>query len=458
MMKRHRWIQKACLGTLLGSLSSCASFWQQQPQLPATPEVNTPETVRTETPSPPEFHVSPLPGQLNTKPVLSSNRPELLTTPGLILDSATLGEGLQGEFSAFAHHVVETQPLDFAGFRLGLLARASEKTDLSITKAYFARTRPEALFIETEAHSEHTGTLWSGPGDAMALARLQDSSRPETEALRKIYRLEAQQEQLLFELPVPTNPLGLVGQRNALSLWLDMQADKAVQFRWVALKAVGPGKLKDYQEAAQNIAGPAEPEATNYDPQLPPPRGTFRFGRVSGLVQGDHWEGDYSLQPQDWEHLNAGKALAWPVASTYLKQWGSGQNQSAPLLRKVAGSAVESHGNYGTYYQVRYRLRNPESTPITLHWRWTQPSAYQASAEPPLSYSPHKQVVFRGTVRVHSPGNEPRWIHLQTRQGVWQAPFYTQTLAAGEIQEVAFAWVYPPDAIPPQLLSVEKQP
>lgn len=450
-------MNKKVIGALVLSLSGCASFWQQQPQLPATPEIDTAVTEEMPSKSPPPLHVSPLPGQLNTKAVFSSNRPELLTTQGLIVDSATLGEGLKGEFSVFAHHVVETQPLDFAGFRLGLLARAPENTVLDIQAAFFARTRPEALFIETEAHSDQTGTLWSGPGDAMALARLQNSTRPETEALRKRYTLKAQQEQLLFELPVPTNPLGFVGQRNALSLWLDLQTDQAVHLRWVALKSPGPGKHEDYQEAAQKTAGPAEPEATDYDPQSPPPRGTFRFGRVSGIVQGDSWQGTYRFQTQDWERLKKGEALAWPVASTYLKQWGSGQNQSAPLLRKMPGSAVESHGNYGTYYRVRYQIQNPEATPLRLQWRWTQPSAYQATAEPPLSYTPHQQVVFRGTVRVHNSAHETRWIHLQTRQGVWQAPFYEQSLAAGESQEVEFAWVYPPDAIPPQLLSVEKR-
>ena len=438
------------------SLNACAATLPQQQELPQ--ESTEPHTLEKQKETLPDFDIRPLPGQLNTHPVWYSNRPELLTTPGAILSTQDLSSVpiLTGRFSAFTHHVVETQPLDFSDFRLGLLASAPQNTVLHLEQVYFARTRPEALFIDTPQVTPQTGSLWSGPGDAMAFQRLQGIPQ---QALipPSHFALNEDQEILLFELPIPTDPWHIAPRRNGLSLWLDAHSDQPIHLRWVAIKQNGPGTLADYQAAAKAPAGPAELPATQYDPAGKPPGGSFRFGRVAGLVQGSQWQGTYTLTPADWQKLKKGQALAWPISSTYLKRWGTEQNQSAPIAFKTPESAVESHGNYGVSYEVSYRLSNPEATSQTLKLRWSQPSTHQSQANPPFVYHPEAQVVFRGTIAVRTSSDKTtEYIHLQTRRGVWPEAFYQVELAPQETKTLTLSWVYPPDAIPPQLLSLER--
>ena len=455
---------------ILGLLTGCASTLPQIPDSPerASTSQPAPEPLRTVS----LLHFRALPGVLNQVPVFYSNRPELLKTPGEILDSATLSgqNTLSGSFAVFAHHVVETAPFDFSGFRLGLLvrpanatARSTNAVTLTLHNAFIARTQPDAPFVPTAPILKQTDSqqIVSGPGDAMAWA-------PEKALLTQSppTSFTFDQEILLTDIEVPTFPLGLgiIGERNAVSAWLDFSASAPVKMRWVALKTPGSmADIKEYQEAAKEKAGPAELPATEYDPQGPPPGGVFRFGRVAGIAQGTAWTGDEVLSAQDLESLERGERLAWPIATTYTKSW-AGQNQSAPLLARQEQSAVESHGNYGLAYRVGYSFSNPTPKPLTLNWRWTQPSAVKTPGI--LSYDPKTQIVFRGSVRVKHQCQingvlkppDLEVYHLQVQQGHWHVPFYEQALPAHSQCHLTFEWIYPPDAIPPQVLSVEKKP
>lgn len=465
--------------TALSLLSACASTLPQIPDEQALQSKKSP--LKTEH----SAQLMPLPGTFNHIPVFYSNRPELLKTPGEILNSADLsGESeLKGSFSVFAHHVVETAPFDFSGFRLGLLVRpAAKKTvTLNLHKAFIARTQPDAPFISTPSVwvQSKTDKMISGPGDAMAWARLHDQNNYPKDALlaRTLPAVFTfNQEILVADIEVPTFPLGLgiIGERNAMSAWLDMSSTAPVEMRWVALKtsASGNASVTDYQSAAQAKAGPAELPATVYDPKAKPPSGVFRFGRVAGIAQGTEWKGEYTLSDEAIESLQQGKRLAWPVATTYLKAW-AGQNQSAPLLARDIHSAVESHGNYGLAYRMTYTLSNPTQSPLKLDWRWTQPTAVtpQNTLTNTLTYAPQSQIVFRGSIRVEEQCQNQDGLtkmdadppdikvyHLQTQQGHWHMPFYEQNLLPGHQCRLLFEWVYPPDAIPPQVLSVEKKP
>lgn len=448
---------------LLAFLGACASTL---PQLPQEPDPSAFITER-------QAYLYPLPGALNDKTVFYSNRPELIKTPGEILNSGSLNH----DFSVFAHHVVETEFFDFSGFRLGLLVRPAQQESLTLTlhKAFMARTRPESPFIPLDPVLKQSveSPAVSGPGDAMAWARLQQHNLYPASALPATLPLSLtlDKEILLTDIDVSTFPLGFIGERNTLSAWLDISTTGPVEMRWVAIKTTkASASLLDYQQAAQQAAGPQELPATNYDPKEAPPKGVFRFGRVAGLVQGTQWQGEQILSPEDLERLRHGTLLAWPVATTYLKSWAK-QNQSAPVIVRQKDSAVESHGNYGIDYQVSYRLKNINTEPLTLQWQWTQPNTVKktdpkrSSPSPgslnTLSYTPKAQIVFRGSIQVQDSCKEMAAntdsdiaYHLQTQEGHWHTPFYIQTIPPGADCQIVFRWVYPPDAIPPQLLSV----
>jgi hypothetical protein len=471
------------LSFVLNLLSACASTLPQIPEeQDLTPPQTDTEAVATRERS---ARLLVLPGMLNKMPVFYSNRPELLKTPGEILNSTDLPEmnSLTGSFSIFAHHVVETAPFDFSGFRLGLLVRpassqATEKekaVSLTLHNAFISRTQPDAPFITTAPLLTQTkmSKIVSGPGDAMAWARLNTQDLyPEnslaTKSLPATFTFD--REILVADIEVPTFPLGLgiIGERNGLSAWLDVSSTAPVSLRWVAIKTTKPSAgLADYQDAAKIPAGPSELPATVYDPQGAPPSGVFRFGRVAGVVQGADWNGVYRLSSEDIDNLKEGLLLAWPVASTYLKAWG-GQNQSAPLLARQADSAVQSHGNYGVAYHMAYTLANPDDAALELQWRWTQPTSVSknVNAKNILSYDPKTQIVFRGSIRVETHCQEDgkdhdpkiQFYHLQVKQGHWHAPFYAHSLPPKSECRLLLDWVYPPDAIPPQMLSVEKKP
>ncbi len=421
--------------------------------------------------------ISPLPGKLNTTPVFYSNRPELITEPGLLLDSSALNPtGLEGKFGVFVHHVVQTPVLSNEQFRLGLLARAAQSSvTLKLTQKALTRTRPEAPFIDLPAVETQQGKTWSGPGSRVSLEALSDNV---SENASDVKTWEISEKEILLEdIPVPTNPLFFVQQRNALSGLLTFESDGPVHLRWVALKTAGTNAnsseaLKAYQQQAHMSAGPEEPPATQYAPLAPNPGGVFRFGRVAGIVQGSQWQGETRLSELQWQQLMQGNHLGWPVSTTYLKRMGTSQNQSADISARMPDSAVQSHGNYGVEYRIGFALHNPTSTPVTLAWRWTQPASLKNNAEatPEVSevnyhQNVHKSVhiVFRGTLEVQSGKDTAnaktvQRKHLSIRQGVFHEPFYTLKLAPDEKKNLFFRWVYPADAIPPQLLSLSVIP
>jgi hypothetical protein len=71
---------------------------------------------------------------------------------------------------------------------------------------------------------------------------------------------------------------------------------------------------------------------------------------------------------------------------------------------------------------------------------------------------PPEQVFFRGTVRIRYPdefGNErERYIHLVQRRGEKGEPLATIKIPPGESRTAQIDFVYPPDATPPQVITV----
>jgi hypothetical protein len=98
-----------------------------------------------------------------------------------------------------------------------------------------------------------------------------------------------------------------------------------------------------------------------------------------------------------------------------------------------------------------------------------QAQTVQVSIETPLKQdksrnevvfltAPAPQIFFRGTIRLRYLDDrstpQTRFIHLVQRRGQKGEPLLTLTLSPGERRSVEVDFLYPPDATPPQLLTV----
>lgn len=412
------------------------------------------------------FAISPLPGGLDQTLVLHSNNPERIESAGVLISTRTqpgdafLSQSLQGDFALFLHHIARTPVLSGEQIYLGLVASLpagvqSESVDLELLRGNAFLTRPDAPFIElAPVQANPTGTIFAGPGDRLALADLQQQSSLIPQHWQVTDPL------LLYSWQVPTNPLLLVQQDNALSGLLHFRSQQAIDLSLVAIKASRPPTQAEYLALLQQgqRAGPVGDPATVYDPQDPPPGGgAFRYGRVAGLVQGRQWQGQMRLSPSQISQLQGGTTLGWPVASLYLKRYDSGQSQSAPVIKRLPGAAIESQGNYGLHYRLQLELPASEKA-RRYRLSLTQPQSVKAG-QPEFLSRPASQVTFRGSIQVTEQKAVPKvtTTHLVLHSGERPAPFWEQNLAAGESRSFVIEWVYPPDATPPQLLLLESE-
>lgn len=412
-----------------------------------------------------QIHTFPLPGGLDTEPMLNSNRPERLESQGVILSTLPapaalpqadrpghfLDQGLQGNFTVFAHHVVRTAVGDSRQFQLGLLAhnRSDQPLTLKRLRGQAFITRPDAPFIDLPLVQPNPDSkVFAGPGDRLSGAVLQPSGSLPAQS----WQLAAGETQLLMHWQVPTNPLWFIQQDNGLSARFEFESSAEVRLSWVALLQNAAPRLSDYQALLDSgqSAGPAETEATLYDPQTPPSGGAFRYGRVAGLQAGSRWQGEIQLSSEQQQVLSQGQAVGWPVSALYLKRFETGQNQSAPLLARVPGSALEAHGNYAVLYQLRLKLENPSASPQTYTLAWGHPLSYKGG-QADFVVNPRARTTFRGSLKI-SGADQQKIQHLVLKEGSLTPPLWEQPLKPQASAQLTLEWMYPPDCTPPQLL------
>lgn len=434
------------------------------------------------------LHIRPLPGQLNDALLFNSNNPEIIRTPGVLLDTQLLQQPLSGRFGFFAHHLVHRPPWAPEDLHLGLLAYnpGSDPVRLQLLRGQSFVTWPEAPFKQLPALS--SDFIYAGPGDALASHWIRGGrGLPYRE-----WVLAPQASRLLLEFPLSAlqplraedggpphvlieklvQGLQLLRTRvNARSSLIHFHSTGPLHLALVA----APHSIYDRQPTLQGRiwpqlqrhyqywqrvqrAGPQEPSATAYDPSNPPQSGAFRYGRVAGVSRGLEWYGEAPLQ------LSEQTALAFPLSALYLKDLGSGQNQSAPLLARLPGSAQEAHGNYGVHYLLKLKLHNPTPRSLRCTIGLAHPNAVEAdtdayarlelSSRPPAEQA--EPIRFRGSFQLRRQTGAA-WRHVVLQQGQFLPELFAWELAPGAQEEGLLEWVYPPDATPPQLLTLRCQ-
>lgn len=211
------------------------------------------------------------------------------------------------------------------------------------------------------------------------------------------------------------------------------------------------------------VAGPRDRQPTPPDSRAVP---RFYYGRVAGVANGSQWTAR-ATDNDDVNYLSipkAGEAFSYVISSVDRNTFGTGQIQSAPMVVRYPDTAYRAHGNYGILYNITLPLKNTTDSTQRVAIKMQTPLQDEALKGKGLLFRnpPYDQVFFRGTVKLRYTDDlgirQTRYMHLVQRRGQEGEPLIRLTLPKGQQRQVEVQLIYPPDATPPQVLTVETQP
>ena len=416
-----------------------------------------------------------LPGQLDNVPVFNSNSPELVQTEGILLSTfppngkstpaAHLNFPFQGRFDIFAHHVAKAlTPDDLRTLYLGIILYnpGKEPVTVDILQAASYLSQPDAPFIELPSQVDNSaGTVYAGPGDRAMSDVLRSRRQADFPAQLVI---PPQQSQLLLNLPIPVRTLE--PPINGRSTLMRLRSDGAVYAASLAHYApVAPDgnerapTLEEWQQLLDKgeLAGPRDRVPTPPEATI----GNIIYGRVAGVAQGSEWQAQLVDSPavQSLNIPQPGQAFSYPLSTVPRGTFGTGQIQSARMLVRYPDTAYLANGNYGVQYSLTLPLVNPTNDTQTVALAIQTPLKEDQSQrglrflEPPA-----KQVFFRGTVQIRYNDDaglpRTRYVHLVQQRGQQAEPLVTLKMPPLNQRLVQVDFLYPPDATPPQVLTV----
>jgi hypothetical protein len=427
-----------------------------------------------------------LPGQLNNVLVFNSNSPEVIQTDGILLSTfpptgkyfpeAHLNQTLSGRFDFFSHHI--SRPLgDRRTLYQGVIVHnpTTRWVRLRILQAASYANSPDAPFITLAPTVEDPwGRVFSGPG-----------SRLMGDILRGINQLQFPtqiiippgENRMLFVLPIAPS--------TARSTFMRLETDGSVYMANLAMYAIAvPRDLPDDLEKPKKL-----PPVTFREPTIgewralvtmgrlaaprdlapTPPREIDRtdqpiYGRVAGISVGSEWIARVVDKPGiPYLSIPArGQGYSYPISTVTTGTHGTKQVQSAPMLVRYPDTAYKAHGNYAVHYSLTFPLSNNTSQPQTVTLTLQTPLKQDRYADRLFfSNSPQGPIFFRGTVRLNyiddTGQSQIRYFHLVQRQGQEGSPLVTLNMPPGDRREVNVDFLYPPDATPPQVITVRTQ-
>jgi Protein of unknown function (DUF3370) len=475
---------------------------QAVPVIAPKPEVIVqPQTIRV------------LPGQLDEVLMFNSNSPEVVQTEGILLSTfpkvgkshpeAHLNQAFQGRFDLFAHHISnQTKAQDpIKTLYLGILLHnpGSIPLKVDVLQAASYLSQPDAPFIDLPPMTENPlGTVYAGPGDRVTNDILRRQRQPSWPATLVI---PPKTSAMLLNAPIPVKELKppingrstlaylrSSGSVYAASLAMYAKTDDAGQERapnlteWETLLTTG------------TLSGPRDKA-----PTLPKPKGNLIYGRVAGVARGGRWSTRLTdprplLQNQNvptledtlsypfrtprtlkagqtQRSINAspskiltipkvGEAFSYPLSTLPRGTFGTGQIQSAPMVVRYPDTAYAAHGNYSVEYNLTLPLYNPTEGSQKVAVMLQTPLKTDAKpTELTFFKIPPKRVFFRGTVRVRytdDAGNaQTHYFQLVQFRGQKGEPLVELNLEAKTSRLVQVDFLYPPDATPPQVLTVQ---
>jgi hypothetical protein len=437
-----------------------------------------------------EQPVRRLPGGLDQVPVFNSNSPEVVQSEGVLLSTLSpqgrpnanvhLNYSFADRFDIFTHHIARpklTNPQDKRRLNLGIVVynNGSTAVQLEILQSLSYTTADDAPFQTLPAYANNPeGRIFSGPGSRLATDLLRGSSEPPSQIV-----IPPGQSRVIFNRPIPTGSArsGLMRLRSSGKVQVASLAllDRVIQPPAPPLPAplgpldspppLPPVRYEAPTEAEWQAALDTLPLATPRDVTPTPPGryGSLIYGRVAGVSEGSRWEGFVTDDPATG-YLSVpdrGKAFSYVLNTPDSGTLGTGQVQSARLLVRYPDTAYDAHGNYSTHYRLTLPLQNNTSSEQVVVIKIQTPLKDEFKRDR-LSFNAQTSpnIFFRGTVQVTYPSDNPaepvvRSIHIVQRQGEQGQPLAAIKIAPGVRKLVEVELIYPPDATPPQVLTVE---
>ncbi|MBD2131225.1 MULTISPECIES: DUF3370 domain-containing protein [unclassified Sphaerospermopsis] len=440
---------------------------QATPTAPPPEEVVIPQEVRA------------LPGRLDTVPVFNSNSPELVLKEGILLSTfpsedkkvptAHLNFPFQGRFDVFSHHIARAEPPeDLRSLYHGIILHNPGTTPVTVNILQGASylSQPDAPFLPLDSFIPNdAGNVFAGPGSRVMSDILRGRRQNIFPAQIVIPPGESQ---MLLNLPIPVREL--TPPLNGRSTYMRLRSNGTVYAASLAMFA------KTNADGSERVPTLAEWEdllkngdlSTPRDKTPTPIQGTGKpaiYGRVAGVSRGSQWRSlltdnsnsRYLTIPQP------GQAFSYALSSLHGGTFGTGQIQTAPMLVRYPDTAYFAHGNYGIQYSLRLPLLNNSQSAKNVTVSLQTPIKENELTKSGLRFftTPARQVFFRGTVRVRYRDDQgkpaTKFVHLVQKRGEPGQPLVSLNMKPGDNSWVEVDFLYPPDASPPQVLTVATQ-
>jgi hypothetical protein len=378
---------------------------------------------------------------------------------------AHLNFAFKGRFDIFAHHVAKADPPeDLRTLYIGILLHNPGDTvaTVDILPAASYLSQPDAPFVELPAQVPNSlGDVYAGPGSRVMSEILRGRHSEEFPSQVVIPPGESR---MVMNLPIPVKTLDppLNGRSTYLQLRSDAPVYAASLAKFAPLDAQGderPPTLVEWENllTTGDLATPRD--------QAPTPLETigssFRYGRVAGVSQGSKWQADLTDQNRATLTIpEPGEAISYGISTLHRGTLGTNQVQTAPLLVRYPDTAYAAHGNYGVHYSLNLPLYNPTEATQQVTVALETPIKQDTLTDGLRFLQPlPQQTFFRGTVQVRyrddSGFPRTRYFHLVQKRGQQGEALVTLKLAPQSQRLVSVDLLYPPDATPPQVLTVK---
>ena len=419
-----------------------------------------------------EQSVRALPGALDGVLMVNDNNPELIQDDGILISTFPDGEEasvpvvLNGRFDLFSHHVYAGDEEGSPSSTLWLAVLAAPLGDAPVTLQLLSgstslsqATEPgqtQAPFLPLPSlMPETTEVVAAGPGSRVAGDLLAGRTAPELASRR--WSLAPGSATSVVLLPIPV--AGLDPLLNGRNLQLRFHSSGPVAL--ATLAAHGKDGKAPTDQHWLELLNDGRMSSKEHQPTPRDSKGKIIYSRVSGVQIGSSWRA--RITDPGSTVLAAPKApLSWPISSLERGTLATQQVQTAELKIFYPGTAWAAHGNYGVEYDLTLPLKNTSSTAVTLQLSLDSPLKGNSTTSL-LRFRDdlNGPVMFRGPIQttgLEDPEGVPQGRqtqHLVLRQGQ-QGPSLGQLmLKPGEEKQVRVRLVYPADATPPQVLTVQ---
>lgn len=446
-------------------LSLLAAFMVAQ-AAPPPPEIVQPQEVR------------PLPGALDTVPVFNSNSPEKIIGEGILLStfppdgransSAHLNVPFSGRFDVFAHHVYGAPtPEDLRSMYLGILVHnpGTQPVRLSVLEGASYLSQPDAPFITTlpPLVEDPTGDVYAGPGSRVMGDILRGRQRL---GLPPVVAIPPGGYTLLLNAPIPV--AGLEPPLNGRSTYMRLRGQGGtVHVASLAMygqrNADGSERAPTLEEWRSLLQSGSLSEPRDRPPTVLDATSDFRYGRVAGVSVGSRWQATLTDAPnQSALTIPArGSVYSYGLSTLVRGRQGTGQVQTAAMRVRYPDTAYQAHGNYGVEYDLTLPLQNPTNETQRVAISLQTPIKEDVLSQNGLRFfeTLPTQTFFRGPVRVNYRDDvgvfQERYFHLVQRRGDRSEPLAVLAIAPNTRRPFRIRFLYPPDATPPQVLTIQ---